>query len=155
MTGSVIIVGMAILLALTAVVSLLLFGPGRDSVTNGFDPADQAELTAVFAQVAGEEAPRRLANLERVLRLLVIRQVPLRRIEPAATREVARLAFADGTVVLARSGTSGSIGSLARSCSQTTICPEGCVIANGHIRLELAWVTGRVWVEVVGRDQID
>ena len=85
MTGSVIIVGMAILLALTAVVSLLLFGPGRDSVTNGFNPADQTELTAVFAQVAGEEAPRRLANLERVLRLLVIRQVPLRRIEPAAT----------------------------------------------------------------------
>ena len=76
--------------------------------------ADALDLDAVLREVHAEEADTRRRLIAVHLDLLRSHRVPLRRIYAAPGRAVARLGFADGTVLLARSYAQGDLPTVVR-----------------------------------------
>ncbi len=67
----------------------------------------------------------------------------------------ARLGFADGTVVVARSHGQGMFGVLARHTADGDVRPGKVVLRDEWIELELVWPGRRMVVDVLGTDQAD
>lgn len=147
--------GLAVILAVIAVAAFARAGARRRTQDQLIDPRDEAELDAIFARITQEAAPDSLVGLERRLLRLLARGVPLRWVRPAAGPGRARLGFADGTVVVARSQQPATLGMLARHCRTGIVCPRKVALHDAWIEVDLAWPTGHAMVEVLGADQAD
>lgn len=75
---------------------------------------DAADLESAFAAVEAEGVELRRRLVGQRLQQLRSHRVPLRRIAASPGPEVARLGFADGTVLLARSSAAGDLARVAR-----------------------------------------
>lgn len=83
-------------------------------LADGTFGADALDLDAVLREVHAEEADSRRRLIAVHLDLLRSHRVPLRRIYASPGRAVARLGFADGTVLLARSYAQGDLPTVVR-----------------------------------------
>ena len=119
------------------------------------DPADEAELDAIFAEVAQDAGLPALVRLARRLQRMSARGVPLRWVRPSAVAGCARLGFADGTVVVARSHGHGMFGVLARHAAAGEVRPGRVALREEWIELELVWPGRRMFVDALGTDQAD
>lgn len=119
------------------------------------NPADEAELDAIFAEVAHDAGLPALVRLAQRLQRMSARSVPLRWVRPSAVAGRARLGFADGTVVVARSHGQGMFGVLARHTADGDVRPGKVVLRDEWIELELVWPGRRMVVDVLGTDQAD
>lgn len=122
------------------------------------DPgADETiDLDAAFDRVLADHAHELGELLQLRLRNLVDRQVPVRGIRPAPGSHTARVCFADGTVVLARSASHGDLVLLVRGMHLGSVRLAGFSREGQVTRLDLRWRTGqRVALLAVGLDQPD
>lgn len=150
--------GLLLILALLVAVAggvLLALRMRQDRPPQLIDPADEAELDAIFAQVAHDAALPGLARLAEQLKRMAARSVPLRWVRPSAVASRARLGFADGTVVVARSHGSGLFVVLARHAANGQVRPTQVVLRDEWIELDLRWPGGHMMVDVLGTDQAD
>ena len=118
--------------------------------------ADAAEIELLLETAReGSDLP---ARLYRRLQLLVERRVPARGIEAAPVPRAARVRFADGTTVVAKTTVPGELGLLALAIRRASVTPRGCYVgADGEVRIVLAGPPNgrRVSLRVVGFDQPD
>jgi len=135
--------------------------PEESAVSGGLPAAsehagDAAEIALLFESAAeGSDLPVRLY---RRLHLLVERSVPARGIEAAPVPRAARVRFADGTTVVAKTSVPGELGLLALAIRRASVTPRACYMgADDQVRIVLV---GRpnghpVSLQVVGFDQPD
>ena len=144
-----------LVLGLAAIAGFRAAGRLRPVASGPIDPSEERELDEIFARVSAEESPRMRVGLARVLDRLVARQVPLRYVRASGHTGVARLGFADGTVVVGRAARPTGLAQLVRACDEGHVHPEGLRVHDEHVELELVWERGRTRVLVLGRDQAD
>ncbi|GAA2179412.1 hypothetical protein GCM10009785_05980 [Brooklawnia cerclae] len=155
----VVVAGIAIVAVVLAItLTCLAVARSRRAVRPGtmrLDPLDDAALAAAFARIEQEDLPQRVTAMAAHLTTMVARKVPLRYVRPSARSGIARLGFADGTVVLAQSLEPASLGVLARQCWSGTVQAEAAETRDESVYLDLGWPSGRITVRVLGRDQAD
>ncbi len=145
--------------ALAVIALALLLGLGVLPVLRRPGPelsADERELHEVFASVEAEVS----SDLVTMLRLRVLdlidRQVPVRDIRAAPTRRVARIAFSNGVVVLARTRTPGDLVPLARAMMVTSVTLASIAVTDNGPVLRFKWNYGHsLEMRAVGLDQAD
>lgn len=119
--------------------------------------ADAADLEEAFAEAeaAGLDARRKLLRVR--LESLRSHRVPLRRITTSPGPGVARLGFADGTGVLARTQRTGDFANVVRLQHRGGLVLTGYADHPGGVVvvLETAFGRGRCELVVVGLDQSD
>lgn len=153
--------GIVVLVGATGTVAVLLLRHHKRVAATALLPdedlfgADVLDLEATFNEVAAEgaQAQRRLIALH--LDLLRSHRVPLRRVYASPDRAVARLGFADGTVLLARSRSPGDLPTVVRLqqrggmvVSEYAEHPDGLVV-------QLTSTRGGCTLIAVGLDQAD
>lgn len=155
MDGWLLVVAVILVFGLVGIAAVRLAGRLRAPQRVPVSPSDEAELDAIFAAVSAEETPRTMAVLAQTLQGLVARRVPLRYVRHSAQAGLARLGFADGTVVVARTEYPGSIAKLFRATEAGGVHAERLRVHADHVELDLVWPTGQVPIRVLGRDQAD
>ncbi len=121
----------------------------------GTFPVDD-ELDAAFDAVLAAHSHELGDLLEMRLRGLIARQVPVRAIRPAPGTHTARLCFADGTVVLARSGGGRELSAIVLGMQSGSVVVSGFTREDPLTRLDLRSRTGRpLAVLAIGLDQPD
>lgn len=153
--------GIVLLVGATAAVALLLLRRHRQAGWAALEPdedlfgADALDLEAAFNHVdaAGVEARRRLIAVH--LDLLRSHQVPLRRIYASPGRAVARLGFADGTVLLARSSTRGDLPTVVRLQHRGGLVVSDYAEHPDGMSVQLTSSSGACTLIAVGLDQAD
>lgn len=147
----------ALLLALALVVGLAGVRarrrPRRDEL--GLTPDDEAELTRGFAAAEHEDAHILETLLDRRLRTVQSRGVPLRAIRPAPGEHTGRLVFANGTVLLARARRPGDLYIVALNIRAHAICLTSWSRAPDGIVLCFQWEGKSAELLVLGLDQAD
>lgn len=117
---------------------------------------DLADVRARFAAVLGEDARSRDVLVGARLEVLVRRRVPLRLLRPAPGEHVARLVFADGTVLLARAAEPGEIYRVAMHVEKHHVCLQAWAPHPDGQALRLAWdPRGHADLVALGLDQAD
>jgi hypothetical protein len=119
------------------------------------DPADVADLEALFDGVDQGEAVRRVVLLESRLRPVVERRVPVRAIEPVPGLHVSRMRFADGTTVVVRGFEPGDVAVLASVIRKRTVLAGACASdARGtHLDFDVSGGRRTMSLLVTGLDQ--
>ncbi len=117
--------------------------------------ADIADLDARFAAVAQEHAREIDELLASRLRPLVVRGVPVCRVEPIPFLRAARVSFADGTALVAKGAVPGDLGVLAAALRAHRVRPWSWSSGQTGTRLELGWKGDRhrLSLVVTGLDQ--
>jgi hypothetical protein len=158
------IVGALILALVTGVIVRRLprdaapgIGTGKDV---GIDAQlfgdDSTDLIARFERVAAEAAPDRRHLITQRLSSLRSHRVPLRVIQAAPGPGVARLHFADGTVLLARSAKPGALSTLAVLRERGAVLVEQFTDHPDGVEFRLATHgSTRCTLIAVGLDQVD
>jgi len=118
-------------------------------------PVDD-ELNAAFDAVLAAHAHELGDLLEMRLRGLIARQVPVRAIRPAPGTHTARICFADGTVVLARSGSGRELSAIVLGMQSGSVVVSGFTREDPLTRLDLRSRAGRpLALLAIGLDQPD
>jgi len=114
-------------------------GPGRDAPgPDGrelLSPDDVAEVAALLAQVEAEERHTRDSLLSSRLDVLVAREIPVRRVTPAAIQGAATVGFADGTAVTVASRKAAEAGVLLLQATRYRVLLRGYREEDGHLVL--------------------
>ncbi|MDQ2756082.1 MAG: hypothetical protein M3Y71_05895 [Actinomycetota bacterium] len=118
-------------------------------------PADD-ELDRAFDAVLAAHAHELGDLLETRLHGLIARRVPVRAVRPAPGTHTARLCFADGTVVLARSMGNRELAAVVVGMQSGSVLLSGFTRQGRETRLDLRVRSGRPLVLLaIGLDQPD
>lgn len=153
--------GVVVLVGLTSAVSVWLLRRHRQSARAALLPeerlfgADARDLQAVLSEVHAEEADSRRRLIAVHLDLLRSHRVPLRRIYAAPDPTVARLGFADGTVLLARSYARGDLPSVVRLQQRGGLVVSQYAEHPDGLTVQLTSTGGGCTLVAVGLDQAD
>lgn len=112
--------------------------------------ADVAELTALERQVEQEYRATSTSVIRANLARLRNRRVPVRGVLAAGVRGMARVRFADGTVVFVEAFHRGDLGELAVRATMQPIRFEAFHTETDRVILEFAWDRRRISVVAVG-----
>jgi len=117
----------------------------------GPDPALDVALDAVFADAVDQRDVMIASRLERV----VIRQVPVRRLEAVPELRTVRLCFADGTRLFGKGANPGDLGLLSMLVTRHHVWPaRQCRDGSGnHLLLTVEGRREPVDVVITGLDQ--
>lgn len=127
---------------------------GPAASTDG--PPSDAALDAAFDAVLAEHAHELRDLLETRLRGLVARRVPVRAVRRAPGSHTARICFADGTVVLARSAGTRDLVALVVGMQRGSVVLSGFAREGAGTRLDLSTQSGRpLALMALGLDQPD
>lgn len=118
-------------------------------------PEDEAELSREFAAVEQESGHRLTSLLDRRLRVLTSRRIPLRAIRPAPGPRTGRLVFADSTVLLARARRPGELYRLAVAVPEHSVTIDSWTHQQDGTVLHLVWAEDAVEVLAIGLNQAD
>lgn len=154
---------MLVFIVMMVVAMMLLRGPSRDSgfvrtvTEEELFGADAAELEAAFLAIEAEIDEDRLWLVRTRLERLRTNQVPLRTIRASPGPAVARLGFADGTVILARSASPGDLSTVVRLHQRGgLVVVDVDELSDGVVvRLAASIGRGRCTMIAVGLDQSD
>ncbi|MEO3938440.1 hypothetical protein V3N99_17025 [Dermatophilaceae bacterium Soc4.6] len=129
-------------------------GADPAAASDGF-PVDD-ELNATFDAVLAAHAHELGDLLETRLHGLIARQVPVRAIRAAPGTRTARVCFADGTVVLARSGGGRDLAAVVVGMQSGAVVLSGFAREDSLTRLTLRSRSGRpLALLAIGLDQPD
>jgi len=118
------------------------------------EPLDlDVRFDAVFAETVGQRDELIASRLDQV----VVRQVPVRRLEPVPELHTVRLCFADGTRMFGRGARPGDLGVLSMLVAKHIVSPtrsrrDG---AGNHLMLRVEGRREPVDVVITGLDQPD
>jgi hypothetical protein len=121
----------------------------RASFEPQIHPADLADLSDRFAGVDAEHAARQAQLLERHLRPLVRRRVPVRCVECIPEQHTNRVRFADGTAVNVRGESPGDAGVLAALVLRHAVLPATYRTDARGTHLVFDWSDGRRHMSVL------
>lgn len=128
--------------------------PGQDDL--GVAPQDEADLARAFEAVDRETGPTREKLLASRLEVLRQRRVPARRVRQVPGSDSARLAFADGTVLIVRSHKPGELYVMAVILAEHPVCVQDFNRVEQGTVVHLVWPPrGSLELEVLGLDQAD
>lgn len=152
--------GIVVIVGVTAAVAVLLLRRHRPAAQaappeDALFGADALDLDAVFSSVEAEEVESRRKLIATRLDLLRRHRVPLRRLSGAPGKAVARLGFADGTVLLARSRSPGDMATVVRLQRQGSVVVGQYAEHPDGLSLDLTSAGGTCTVIAVGLDQAD
>lgn len=129
--------------------------PWRPSEAPALAPQDEAELSREFAAVEQESGHHLTLLLDRRLRVLATRRIPLRAIRPAPGPRTGRLVFADSTVLLARAHRPGELYRLAVAVPEHSVTLESWSHRPDGTVLHLVWPHDSAEVLAIGLDQAE
>lgn len=150
--------GVVVLVGATGTVAALLLRHHRQSALlpeERLFGAEVRDLEAAFKEVhaEGSDSLRRLVAVH--LDLLRSHRVPLRRISASPGRAVARLGFADGTVLLARSWARGDLPTVVRLQQRGGLVVSDYAEHPEGLAVQLTSAGGGCTLIAVGLDQAD
>lgn len=122
----------------------------------GMSPQDEAELVHAFQSVDRELGAAREKLLAARLEVLRRRQVPARGVRQVPGADAARLAFADGTVLIVRARKAGDLYVMAVSLVEHPVCVRDVRHEEGNTVVQMVWPPhGHLELQVLGLDQAD
>src|SRR5699024_1983300 len=114
-----------------------------------------AELARELAAAERDGAAALEVLLDRRLRILTSRRIPLRAIRSAPGPHTGRLAFADSTVLLGRARRPGELYRLAIAVPEQSVTIKSWTQEVEGAVLHLVWGQEQAEVIIVGLDQAD
>lgn len=118
-------------------------------------PDDEAELARGFAAAEHDDSHILDALLDRRLRTVQSRRVPLRAVRPAPGVHTGRLVFANGMVLLARARRPGELYLVALNVHAHAICLDSWSREPDGTVLRLTWNAETAELLALGLDQAD
>ena len=116
---------------------------------------DDAELARGFAAAEHDDSHILDALLDRRLRTVQSRRVPLRAVRPAPGVHTGRLVFANGMVLLARARRPGELYLVALNVHAHAICLDSWSREPDGTVLRLTWTAETAELLALGLDQAD
>ena len=118
-------------------------------------PDDEAELARGFAAAEHDDSHILDALLDRRLRTVQSRRVPLRAVRPAPGVHTGRLVFANGMVLLARARRPRELSLVALNVHAHAICLDSWSREPDGTVLRLTWNAETAELLALGLDQAD